>query len=432
MSGEKDQPETDAEFEEIEPVETPEASEPTPSEEAIDAEVLEPVTGKASAGPGWLGVSAVGLLAMLGGALLGQLWTPGATLPDDQVRQITSQTQENQTALGAVEAETKTLTAELAALGSRINDLTSAPAAQGDLASLGALTDRIAALESQLGSLASGEAGSPTVSSGTDIAELEARLDALETADAEAGNLNPRLLNRQVLTMTDNVAALTETNSDLQSALAEAETQIEDLLGRIETLEAGLAEAQSAANAAAQGQESVSATAQASRTTADNAIAFSIIESSASRGEPFSLAVQRLTPTGPNDAVVERLREIAPTGAPTLAMLQSDFKALTGQMMALGSNGPTEKKKDGWDWVRRTLGDNVRIERGDDLSSSAIDLSKAEALLDAGDIRGAISELEELPPPYNEVIADWVNKADSRLKLEAALTALRLRMISSE
>ena len=51
-------------------------------------------------------------------------------------------------------------------------------------------------------------------------------------------------------------------------------------------------------------------------------------------------------------------------------------------------------------------------------------LSRAEAALDAGDLRSALTELEALPDDAASAIADWREAAETRAAAVAALNDL--------
>ncbi|MEO1029483.1 MAG: hypothetical protein AAFX02_10565 [Pseudomonadota bacterium] len=418
MSGDKDQPETDAEFTEItdNPDENAESVDETMDQAPIDARYVEPEQSSPN-GPGWIGVALVGVAAAIGGAVFGNLG--GASSPGTLNSDVAERSAENEAGLSTAKQDLEALSAELAALGSRVNEV-----AQSETNSDGIepLLDRISALEGAL------ETGAN--SDGTGLGDLVARVETLEKADEEAGNLNPRLLNRQVITMGDEVEQLREENAALTASVESSAATITSLQSRIETLESALQNTQSALNATEQGQATTAAQAEASQNAVDAAIAYSIIESAASRGEPFSLAVQRLTPESPNDPVVAKLRAIAPQGAPTLAMLQTEFDALSTELSGTGPGEAQPKKDNGWGWVRKTLADNVTIDTEESKTVSA-NLIKASALLDAGDVRGAINQLQTLPEAQRQQANDWIASANRRLELDTALTALRLRMISA-
>lgn len=120
---------------------------------------------------------------------------------------------------------------------------------------------------------------------------------------------------------------------------------------------------------------------------------------------------------------LQLLDEFAPyaqTGAPTLAALQTDFQ------QNIASIFTSEAAEHSW---LRSLRSLVTIRKigakhsgGDDESI----IARAEALLNEGQVSGALQELASLTPPARATLSPWLSKAESYLSLRQSLDQLEL------
>jgi hypothetical protein len=75
----------------------------------------------------------------------------------------------------------------------------------------------------------------------------------------------------------------------------------------------------------------------------------------------------------------------------------------------------------------------VTVRRTDVADGPSVDaiLVRAETALDAGDLSGALSALEELSGPPADRAADWIAAAKARLTVDDAVSKLRGAALSS-
>lgn len=189
-----------------------------------------------------------------------------------------------------------------------------------------------------------------------------------------------------------------------ETAVAPPAADVQRLDGRISALEAsqkGVTDAAAAALA-------VSALAEATETS-----------------RPFGqelAGLQRVLPPSPDLAALERLSS---QGAPTRAGLAVQFAALAGRAASAARNpGPDA---DLFSRIRYALSSIVSIRHVGSTRGSTPDamLARAQALLDDGDVEGAVQALDTLPDPAREVLSPWINAANRRIDIDRHVAAIR-------
>jgi len=168
------------------------------------------------------------------------------------------------------------------------------------------------------------------------------------------------------------------------------------------------------------------------------------LEAASDQGIPFADVLPILTEAKADAGVLAELRSIAPTGAPTLDRLKNTFYGGLLSARAL-QNGETDTSSDtapaddGWGWVRRTFGDSVKITRSDSSGSEGRGTDALEEVAEragdallSGNLTGAIAMLDDLDEAEHEAFAPWLEGADRRLRLDAALIALRASLLEQE
>lgn len=233
---------------------------------------------------------------------------------------------------------------------------------------------------------ASGEASQEAATAPTSEARLRARLAELERELAAARSGAPLAGGAQAPTYGyDPVAA---------SALA----------ARVQRLE----EAQTRATRAAAA-----------------AVAAAALADAAQDSRPFVGELASLERAMPGDRVIEALRPLAETGAPTRAALAAEFPEVASRA-ALAARAPGEDAS----FLARAghaLSSLVTLRRVDDLSGGSPDavLARAERRVLDGDLAGAVEQLRALPASTQAATAAWRERARRRLEIERAVGALR-------
>jgi uroporphyrinogen-III synthase len=336
----------------------------------------------------WAGGFVIGALVFalgVGGAVLTRpYWSPSPEMPSSA---------------GGVDA------AVVADLAARLDALESAPEAPAfDPRALEELRERVAALDARLAGLAEGAGASDPVL-------------AAELAD-----------------LRDRLAALASASGDLAAGLAAADQALGDLRGSNAALAARLAAAEGALAEVAGLRESLASLSETTRAggaelTGDAALLLALLQlRDALRGSaPYAVefrAVEALAADNPDlGGLVAPLAAHAQDGLATLADLQAAFPAMAGAVVAAERGAESE----GWlAGVWRRLSETISIRpvgmvEGD--SPSAV-VARAEVKLTAGDLAGALAELDALQGTPAEAAAGWRDRAEARVAAMRALGAL--------
>jgi hypothetical protein len=282
------------------------------------------------------------------------------------------------------------------------------------------------------------------------IAALSARLDAAATLDAKTQSDIAALSNRAPDTTLLDRLSQVEASLPLVSALEDRLATLEERLTAIEAASATGVGAPAAALAAIDREIkalkaqvvardaatlipsedilAASATAQARLDAAESATiaaakqaALSHVRAAFESGSPLGPALQGLRSLG---ADVPAMLTDAENSFPSLLALQDSFAE-----PARAALDASIRSDMGEGWVNR-LTSFLRTQSGarsltphDGADPDAV-LSRAEAAIKNGQVKGALDELSSLPPAGIEAMAVWVAQATRRLAAEQAINDL--------
>jgi hypothetical protein len=252
---------------------------------------------------------------------------------------------------------------------SRLAKLEAAAAAPRSAGSDAALADRLAALETELKTLAEIVGALGRRSEETLAAAREAR------ARADAG-----------------AAALAELAQKIPDASAAVRSELEALGNRVTAVERS-------EKAAERGDRAVRL-----------ALAASALNGAVERGEPFATELATVKALGGGQQLAAVLEPFAASGAPTPAVLAREFSDVAPSLQA--SAAPREG-------VLGKLAMNaeklVRIRRIDETPGSdpAAILARSEAKISRGDIAGGLAELAQLSPQARAPAETWIKRAQA-------------------
>ncbi len=293
-----------------------------------------------------------------------------------------SQDRINQATIDATQADAiAKLQSDLAAtegLSAKVENLT---AAQADLsASIAAIPDSIA----------------------PQIADLTARIDAVERAPSADGTLSE--------------TALAAYESDIAALRDELATQRENMA-------AVAADAQAQLNAA---RDQAAQITQNSTETAERAAAraaLAQVVAAMESGAPYDAALPELA-TIAADPLPYALTGPAPDGIPTLAALQAAYPdAARAALASARRSGEAGENNTGLTAFLRTQFDIRSVTPSEGDSVDAI-LSRGEAALQQGQLADAIGLIETLPDSARAELADWAAQAKTRADALAAIETL--------
>lgn len=264
-----------------------------------------------------------------------------------------------------------------------------------------------------------------------DLSAIEADIAALKSAKAPT---DPRIedlaarLDQLVAAPNAEAAALDARLQGIEAALAAnpapdaAIKALQDEVARLKLAPAGAIDT-TALKAEA---DAILATAKAEATAiaidSRNAAALDRLQAAMDSGAPFGASLADLADPP------ALLGELATTGVPTLASLQDSFPeaaraALEVAIQADMGDSWTERALS---FLQSTTGARSMSPReGNDPDAV---LSRAEATLNAGDLRSAFAEIATLPPVAQEVLAPWMAQAQTRLDAIDAVAELSARI----
>ncbi|WP_380055818.1 COG4223 family protein [Falsihalocynthiibacter sp. SS001] len=240
------------------------------------------------------------------------------------------------------------------------------------------------------------------------VTDFQTTLDALATRlsdlekrpiqSNEASSGAAEAYERELTAMRETLEAQ---RTDIEAVAKDAQDQIAAAKAQAEELQAG---AEAAANAAI---------ARAALTRIDAAMA-----SGGAFGQPLLDLSEALGSEPPAD-----LLTASNTGVVTLAELRSSFpEAARAALAVSAADAPDESALERMGSFLRSQTNARSLTPREGNDPDAI-LSRAEAATGNGDLTTALQELSALPPEGQSAMQDWINAAEFRLKIKAALTA---------
>lgn len=161
------------------------------------------------------------------------------------------------------------------------------------------------------------------------------------------------------------------------------------------------------------------------------ALAAALLAEAASTSRPFEqelAALEQVLPLSP-DALA--LRRLAQAGAPTRAALAAEFDAAASQA-AVAARDPGEKGAF-FDRLTHALSSIVVIRRVGVTVGNNPDavLARAERQVEEGDIDGALTTLNALPPRARRAMAVWRAAAERRAEIDRHVVSLRATALAN-
>jgi len=324
------------------------------------------------------GVVAAGLGAGAALYLMPQGWQPAGPTAEEIAHDEATETQ-------------------LAALTAEIEALKSAPAPEPD-------TSLVEATEALSRDLAA--ANDAQAEALTRLQDIETRLESLESGTGfggSTGGVEPGTVDA-VRAEMEAMRQLIEEQRGAQEEVAAAAASAEERLAAAEAEAARLA-----------------SEAEAAATAAQSRAALSHLRAALESGAPLAPVIENLSAAG---LTVPEALTTLPEGVPTLGSLQDSFPEAA--RAALAASLPVTAGTGTWDRVgaflqAQTGARSLGPREGTDPDAV---LSRAEAALAAGDLQGALAELEGLPAEGRAETAAWEAQAASRIAATGAADAL--------
>jgi hypothetical protein len=316
--------------------------------------------------------------------------------------------------------------------------------------SLGALGQRLDADEARLDALekSSGETGVPAPADlaplrqkmdaiSTSLGDITGRLGKLESAHVAASDLAPitaklGALDSRVGALEADIARSAQTFSGTVSGLEtrlkalEANQPPPDLAQRLDSF--ALKTDQQSIDARLQTLEAANTGESLHRAAAVLALA-RLAQASAEAG-PFALELDTYAVTAPSDPVIAQLQPYAARGVPTQAMLAARFPQLAHASL------DAERSGDARTFFARlwaNIMSLVSVRRVGDVAGNDTEsrLARAQVKLDARDFAGAIAEVRALHGVAARTVAPWLKDAEARMQVDHAVAEISARVIQA-
>ncbi|WP_445681010.1 carph-isopro domain-containing protein [Radicibacter daui] len=284
--------------------------------------------------------------------------------------------------------------------------------ASADPAALGVLSGKVSDLASslqQIGGelkLAQESAASLPADTATRLQAMEGRLAAAERSLQEFTAALGKVDIESVTKLTATVASM----QDMQGRQGKDISDLDEGMRRVSE-RLGVAEQQLAD--------------QLHDNLANEAVLYAALKvgQSLETADPYDKALANMAALVGEDAdftaPLETLQAYAESGVPTLDDLRDGFRATIPAIIAAtaGDDRP---------WWQKTLDTvsglvSIRLEPGEDHGESVRGvIARTESRLNAADLAGAVSALQELSGPPAEAAAGWLKTAQDRLAVDAA------------
>ena len=283
---------------------------------------------------------------------------------------------------------------DIAALEAEIADLRAALATQDAPADLSPLEAELADLRDQIANL-------PAPDAGVARDDLDAAVEQLRTELAQADGVDLAPLEARVQDLADALAGQQTTLDDTDARMAALQADLDDLR---DLAERRVVEAEAAIDAA-RAQSGLDSLRAALET-----------------GAPYRDAIARLTDAGV--AVPDALAQPSDSGIATLEALQEGFDdAARSALRVALQDAPAASATDRLgNFLRAQVGARSTVPRAGDDPDAV--LSRAAAEMEAGNLEGALTEIEALPDAAQAAMGDWLSAARARIAAQAALPDL--------
>jgi hypothetical protein len=321
---------------------------------------------------------------------------------------------------------------ELGKIKERIAKLEGAPPPASNTEALANLDGRIKALEGQT---------PPDIAGLTErVAQLEQSLKALAEAAKNGGSVTDAAAITEQITQAEQRIQAT-----LDKALAGAETAnaktLQEMQAAVDELKGKVA----ALAEAGPGGPSLDLTALAERVakleaeidkgmagtkSAAAAIAFANLRAAVAQGRPFATELATIKSFIPDPGDLGPLA-YADKGIPTVPELTRSFPASRDAALAAAAPAPSGSLIDRLLASASTL---IKVKRVDEAAtgdSPTAVLARAEALLDKGDLAGAVKQVGTLQGGPRDAFSAWLDPARARLAADVVMTKLEATLLAS-
>jgi hypothetical protein len=273
-----------------------------------------------------------------------------------------------------------------------------------------------------LGGAVMGAAATRTPALEPALAAFGPRDDAKSTQDDDALNARLALLEArwsQVETATGGVdgAAIAGRIVELQNTVHSLESRIGDANFAAVAAQVAALQAET---------DTIRAQSNSAAIAARAAFAVSAATEAARASGPFEQAYATLETILPGDPNIVALAPLAKTGAPSRQELKEQFETLEGKIVRAARISAAGAGF--WGRLQAFLAQFVTVRRTGESETPTGMVERASARLASDDVAGAVAELSRLTGPAAQVAGPWVQRARTRLEIDARLAAIRAEL----
>jgi hypothetical protein len=294
-----------------------------------------------------------------------------------------------------------------------------------------ALADKVAVLDASNGALREQLSNVDKLA-----AQLKSDVDTMEAKDAELAGLAETNQKSQSTT-NDKLASLETALGDTKKTVADlAARPVVNSEGTTQPVDAGVLTAlqqrienleKDVASLKVKPAESADNRAELSQGLSD-------LKAKIAAGTGYRDEYERINRMVPAATGLDVLQQHAALGLPDAKGLSGELRALIGGLPKPIVPGPVPESQSWWSGIYESLSDliTIKIEGDVDWPSAA---SAAAALADSGDLPQAIEQLSKIEGEKPVGIQQWLDRANARLALEAALKSVEasvLRVIAAK
>lgn len=270
------------------------------------------------------------------------------------------------------------------------------------------------------------------------IAEQQGKMaDQQEQMSARLDEMSGRF--DSVTERLDTVAERLDTLGERLDSLGKKTVKAEDfqaLSKRVDGLQENFEKLAAVADLEKTRKEAATAAEKAAAKELGRAMAVVQLQDALRNSEAYagtlSAVRKRLPDTEPITKALDTLGQYADNGVHSREALLAQFRERAGRAVAVSAG---EGEGDFMTGVLRRLGDVVRVRpvgEGQSGSGAGAVLARAEANLEARNLKGAIADVESLSGAPADNMAPWVDKARARLAADSAVDALRTAVIAPD
>lgn len=264
----------------------------------------------------------------------------------------------------------------------------------------------------------------------TDVGDIGARLSALEQQLGGITGMNPDLAG-----LIDRLKGLQQTDegmAQLSTSVADLNMLVENMRGRVDQIDGALVGAQQEDDALGQTLEGVSPT---DLRAAAMLLGLAQFRSSLHRNAPFEedlLLLKGLVSAEDVElhAAIDRLAPRAAEGVLTPAGLSTEFKGLAGDIVVSSLKGEDVSIQEK---AKARLNEIMQVQKDGELvtgTDTQATVARAQQMLDAGDVTGAIAELQSLEGPAAETAQPFMDEAMATLTAEKVKEMMTGKVLS--